>query len=64
MKPYERKDTFHTFRYRSGHITTCWNLDRKREEVSVLLGNGERRDCVSVHAAKITITRHIGQKAA
>ena len=58
--PFQQKDTFHTFRYRSAWITTCRNITLGCEEISVLLGNGERRAAKSTRGAKALITRHIG----
>jgi hypothetical protein len=58
--PFEEKDSFSTTRYRSGWIRTCHNRTRNRDEVSVLLENGERISAKSVRGAKCIITRHIG----
>lgn len=53
------KDTFHTFGYRGGFISTCHNRTKGVEEITVLRYEGDRaRPCKSIHAAKVIISRH------
>lgn len=53
------KDTFYTFGYRGGFISTCHNRTKRVEEVTVLRFEGDRaRPCKSIHAAKVIISRH------
>lgn len=54
----DNKDTFHTFGYQGGFISTCHNRTKRVEEVTVLRYEGDRaRPCKSVHAAKVIISR-------
>lgn len=54
----DNKDTFHTFGYRGGFISTCHNCTRGVEEITVLRYEGDRaRPVKSIHAAKVQISR-------
>lgn len=58
------KDTFQTFGYRRGFITTCWNRTKQVEEVSVLRYEGDRAYRVkSLRAAKLRIGKYEGGAA-
>ena len=54
------RDTFHTFPYRSGYITTRYNRITQSEEVDYQIDN-QRDTAQSVHAAKILISRYMRQ---
>lgn len=52
------KDTFHTFGYRGGYISTCWNRTQKVEEVTCLRYEGDKSKQVkSLIAAKQRISK-------
>lgn len=52
------KDTFHTFGYQGGFISTCHNRTKGVEEITVRRYEGDRaRPVKSIHAAKVQISR-------
>ncbi len=60
----DTKDSFLTTAYRSGLIHTCQNRTKGRDEVTLTMPDGERREAKSVRAAKAIISRHIGHPIA
>lgn len=59
----DNKDTFHTFGYRGGFISTCHNRTKGCEEVTYQRYEGDRaKRTVSILGAKLQIGRYLANK--